>query len=306
MKQNKTSSQRRLGSPTIGWDWLRIWGIPAFAGMMITFICLSNLAYAKAIFQYDLAKQTAAVTQAALPTPVAVVPQVTKPLVTEAAPEAPVKKQVHYEVRVIEVNHSTLEAKGIQFDSLASGLQVGVVPGQGVWLDNITQIVQYLESQGAANVLAKPSLLTLEGEQSKIQIGDRLPVAVPTDKGSNGVLWRIEYIDTGVILNLKSVSVGSENVVTQIDTEVSHIQSWRSTQAGDYPVLATRKATGTLRIAFDQPVVIGGLLSESDYKTHSGLPILRDLPLIGGLFQSEQIKTQKSEIMIVVLPTLIV
>ncbi len=264
-----------------------------FSGLILGVLILTASAYAKPIFQYHLAAQSV---QKSAP----------NPEVVPAAKPFENARQVRYEVKIVEVNRSSLQAKGIQFETLAGGLKVALQYGGNNTVSELSQVLQWFGSQGDANILAQPSLLALEGETSRIQIGDRLPVAVPASQssGSGTILWKLDYIDSGVILRLKTLAVGSADVVAELETEVSHIRGWTSTQAGSFPILSTRKAEAVLRMSFENSAVIAGLIDENEYNTQSGLPLLSDLPLLGFLFQHQKLERQKSEILILVKPEL--
>ena len=93
-----------------------------------------------------------------------------------------------------------------------------------------------------------------------IKIGSRIPYAVPVTSGTT-TQWTVDYIDAGVKLKI-TPQLGQEgDITTFIQPEVSSISEWRTTAAGDFPVISTRNACATVRVKNGETIVIGGLLS---------------------------------------------
>jgi type II secretory pathway component GspD/PulD (secretin) len=171
--------------------------------------------------------------------------------------------------------------------------------------ENITSTLNALIAGGKANVLATPRIATLDNREAVINIGNRVPYAVPVGGNSTTAQWTVEYLDAGVRLKVLP-QLGQDGALTiQLQPEVSSIAEWRTTTAGDFPVIATRNAATTVRVKDGETIVIGGLLSEVERENVARLPLLGYLPLIGLLFQNKTVEKEKTEIVFMVTPRVI-
>lgn len=162
-----------------------------------------------------------------------------------------------------------------------------------------------LISEGRANVVASPRITTLDDHEAIINIGSRIPYAVPVSSGSNATQWTVEYIDAGVRLKI-TPQLGDDGYITvSIKPEVSSISEWRTTAAGEFPVITTRNAQATLRVKDGETIVVGGLMSESERENITRVPVLGYIPLIGMLFQNKTFEKAKTEIIFLITPHII-
>jgi type II secretory pathway component GspD/PulD (secretin) len=215
--------------------------------------------------------------------------------------------QILIESKVLEVSESASLRLGISYgrDAGIFKFVTDMDDGKTEPAEDLQTVVQALISEGKAKVVASPKIATLDDHQAVINIGSRIPYAVPVSNGSNSTQWTVEYIDAGVKL-LITPRLGEEGfITTSIQPEVSSVSEWRSTAAGDFPVITTRNAQATLRVKNGETIVVGGLLSESDRENVSKLPILGDLPIAGPLFQNRTLEKTKTEIVFLITPHVI-
>jgi len=204
--------------------------------------------------------------------------------------------QILIESKVLEISES---------DSMRLNLSFGTQAGVIELSSDLQVTLNALISSGKAKVVATPKIATLDDHEAVINIGSRIPYAVPVSNGSEATQWAIEYIDAGVKLKV-TPRLGKENYITTfIQPEVSSISEWRTTSAGEFPVISTRNAQATLRVKDGETIVVGGLLSETDRENVSKLPILGYLPVIGSFFQNRTIEKAKTEIVFLITPYII-
>lgn len=215
--------------------------------------------------------------------------------------------QVLIESKVLEISESDSMRLGFSY-----GLEAGTFKfltskdsGQTVPAEDLQTTLNALIGEGKANVVASPRIATLDNHEAVINIGSRIPYAVPVSSGSNSTQWTVEYIDAGVKLKI-TPQLGEEGYITTfIQPEVSSVSEWRTTSAGDFPVITTRNAQATLRVKDGETIVVGGLLSESDRENISRVPILGYLPVVGLVFQNKTIEKAKTEIVFLITPHII-
>lgn len=212
--------------------------------------------------------------------------------------------QVYVEARVEEISVDAMRQLGLSWQS--SGFNwSGDQPATAVLPWNPSQLyatLEILDQEGKADLLASPRLAAVDGEEARILIGDRIPL-IMTRKNADGELSEeLEYIEAGIALEITPI-VGQDGFITlDIRTEVSSITGL-TTQG--VPELRTREAVTRIRVKDGQPLAIGGLIQEEERVSMSGLPFLKDIPLLGRLFQNEKTDLVRSETVIFLTPRIV-
>ena len=171
--------------------------------------------------------------------------------------------------------------------------------------------------EGSTKVLASPTLLLSEssgsagdgssigrkvGNEGFVEIGDKVPVdATKADGGT----CSYSYETVGVKLGAKILGIDQSNYVTftmtPIVTGISG--SFNIVGCGSVSKINNRRLdTGAIRIKDGETLVLTGVIQETDINTTYKYPILGDIPLLGGLFRSNQKSSDKRELVILVTP----
>ena len=171
--------------------------------------------------------------------------------------------------------------------------------------------------EGSTKVLASPTLLLSEssgsagdgssigrkvGNEGFVEIGDKVPVdATKADGGT----CSYSYETVGVKLGAKILGIDQSNYVTftmtPIVTGISG--SFNIVGCGSVSKINNRRLdTGAIRIKDGETLVLTGVIQETDIDTTYKYPILGDIPLLGGLFRSNQKSSDKRELVILVTP----
>lgn len=206
---------------------------------------------------------------------------------------------------------STSEEIGVR--SLAGALsQVpGTTFGWGVVDQGLTMttILNALESQGNANILSTPSLLTLDNEEAFITVGQQVPFVTGsyTNTGAaNGVanpFQTIQRENVGVTLQVTPQINEGDSVVMDIVQEVSSI-SQQVLSASD--VITNERKIETKVLAKDGDIVVlGGLVKDDVQDSQQGVPLLSDIPVLGRLFRSDVVSVTKSNLLVFIRSTII-
>jgi len=175
--------------------------------------------------------------------------------------------------------------------------------------------IRALVRKGKAEILSRPSVLTLDNRQSTIRVGEDIPIASSFEgvaTYSNKVAFAFEYLPTGILLNIRPrIAESGAEVSMLIDTIVSarvpgKDLELRSTN-GDVvlasaPTISTRRVQTYGRIPNNTPLIIGGLVAKENTTIRDKVPLLGDIPVIGALFRAEQTKKLKREVIIVLTP----
>ncbi len=210
--------------------------------------------------------------------------------------------QVLIECKVVEVSESGLRELGVNYGKVKFAVDKNT--GQTRLLDDILLTVNTLVTKGEARIMASPRIATMDDREAVINIGNKIPYAVPVNSGSSAS-WTVQYIDAGVRLKITPRLLQSGFISTAVQTEVSSLSEWRSTPAGEFPVISTRNAEASLQVKDGQTIIIGGLISETERENLVKIPILGDLPLLGMPFQSRVKEKAKTDIVFLITPHLV-
>jgi general secretion pathway protein D len=187
----------------------------------------------------------------------------------------------------------------------------GTTFGWGVVDENLTMttILNALESQGNANILSTPSLLTLDNEEAFITVGQQVPFVTGsyTNTGAaNGVanpFQTIQRENVGVTLQVTPQINEGDSVVMDIVQEVSSI-SQQVLSASD--VITNERKIETKVLAKDGDIVVlGGLVKDDIQDSQQGVPILSGIPILGRLFRSDVVSVTKSNLLVFIRSTII-
>ncbi|MDQ2871995.1 MAG: hypothetical protein M3R35_02570, partial [Candidatus Eremiobacteraeota bacterium] len=207
--------------------------------------------------------------------------------------------QVLFEVRVADLQPVNEQSDvGIQFGGYDFSVQP--VSGAATYAFSKASVqinarLNAMVSQGRAQILATPKLVTLNNKEADLLIGQTYPV-VYYDARVGG--QEVNFVDIGVKLRL-TPTIGSDGSVTaEMHPEYSAIQDF----VGGYPVLANRKLDSTLRVKDNETIVLGGLLRDIDSDTVTKLPGLANIPIFGKIFQNRQHTHQRDEIVFLITP----
>ena len=227
-------------------------------------------------------------------------------------------RQVSIEAKVVSVNKEDASKLGIQWDWTTlpqynydgdeakrpvfdkSGTAGGIVsfgkgPGGKPYEWQFSAAIEAMVSHGKADVLSRPNIVTMQGQEAVINIGGEVPV--PTVSTTNStVTTSIEYRPAGIILRCLPMVNEDGYITSKIHTEVSSPQYVEEMNAYSFQ---KRSADTMVRLKDGETMVIGGLISSEEIKSMSKVPFLGDLPILGNLFKSVHSSVANSEIFII-------
>jgi general secretion pathway protein D len=155
-------------------------------------------------------------------------------------------------------------------------------------------------------VLSSPSLVVVENQTAKFQVGDQIPIVTRTvvsvQDPNAPVSNEIEYRDTGIILQIKPRIAENGVVSLDIAQEISSVASGSATLT---PTISNRRVESTISVVDGQTVLLGGLIGEQTGKIQTGIPGLSRLPVAGGLFRSRNNQGSRTELIILIRPAVI-
>ena len=235
-------------------------------------------------------------------------------------------EQILIEALVIELDSDKLDELGIDYSGTGAGFSASFPPPDSetgeinpftVILDRtllgnantFRTNVEALISTKAAEILSKPSVLVLDGRQARIQVGQQIPIVKTTDTQISQTK-SVDYIPVGIVLNLRPrINEDDTRITIQVETIISETEQRIGASSGggvlEAPVINNRRVQSFVRVANNTPFIIGGLISNKKSQSEGGIPILKDLPLLGKIFSVSTERSIKKEVIVVITPHII-
>ncbi|EGV18011.1 type II secretion system secretin GspD [Thiocapsa marina] len=175
--------------------------------------------------------------------------------------------------------------------------------------DTIRATLSALAQDNLVNVLSSPSVMVLDNQTAKIQVGKEVPIATSQQQGlsdTDRVVNTIEYRPTGVMLSVKPRVTPGGLVQMEIEQEVSTVDEVGSGgSALDSPTFSTRNITSSVAVRSNQAVVLGGLIQNERSDGNQGVPGLYNLPFAGPLFGQRSKVSRRTELVVVLTPKVV-
>jgi general secretion pathway protein D len=159
--------------------------------------------------------------------------------------------------------------------------------------------------RGQLKILSRPIVLTANNHRAEIVVGSQRPFvqvqrALPTDNGARDQV--VQYKDVGTKLTVLPTISSDGSVQLEVVQEVSNATA---EQAFNAPVISTRSVRTDLLIGDGQTVALGGLTDRESSVTKGGIPLLSDIPILGGLFGRYSRTTNETELFVFLTPHVI-
>jgi general secretion pathway protein D len=170
-----------------------------------------------------------------------------------------------------------------------------------------------IAAAGKAQILSRPSILARDGQLAKIVVGQEAPLPTSVSYASSGTsttipIVNVTYTDVGIILDVTPF-VGNNGLVQMIiQPQTSTIDSTLSQTIAPgvtAPYLDVRSADTVVVTPDSQPVVIGGLISNTKTSSETKVPLLGDIPILGNLFKESSKADSKTELLIFLTPHIV-
>ena len=188
---------------------------------------------------------------------------------------------------------STL-ASTIDFGTTTKGVAIGA-------------IIDLLKQNGAVNVVSEPNILCINNKKSTVYVGKTISILTSQATGNDTTsLTRNTYSreDIGLTLEVKPQISSDNKVLVEVKTKIEDIDR-ASTVAADRPTTLKREVNTVSIVNDGESVIIGGLLKNYYSKAVSKVPLLGDLPFLGGLFRSTSESTDQINVIVILTPYII-
>jgi len=189
--------------------------------------------------------------------------------------------------------------EGVAAEGLPTGFSYSLftTPGQ------LRALINTLASISEVNILSTPLILVTDNTESSIKVGEEWPIAKETTTPAGVTTISVEYKEIGILLTVKPHISSTGLVKMELTQEISSVLK-EAAVAGN-PAFLKRQAKTSLVVQNGQTVVLGGLFKTEKTRTTSGIPLLKDIPLLGLLFGHKTWETTKTELLIALTPHVI-
>jgi len=236
--------------------------------------------------------------------------------------EVELSAQINIQVRIVEVSRSLSSQLGFNWSALFDNGDVFLNTGVPLFdatsgattfgtINNaalggvahssggstaVAGVLSALSQEGLATVLAEPNLTAMSGETAGFAAGGEVPVVIITNNSVN-----IEYKQYGVIMRMTPTLLSPNRISLHVAPEVSELTDEGAVelQGSSIPAFVVRRADTTVELASGQSFALAGMLRSSLSQQVDGLPGLKNLPLLGGLFQQETSSQKDTELVII-------
>src|SRR5690606_31475191 len=156
--------------------------------------------------------------------------------------------------------------------------------------------ISALVSDGHGKIVAHPEITTVDNKEARIQMGQKIPIK-QFDQAGNVV---ITFEEIGTLLRVTPHITEENKILMALRPERSSYQF-----DANGVIINTSNAETNVVVENGQTAVIGGLTTQDVINDVSGIPVLKDIPLLGALFRYERKKVENRDLVIFVTPTVV-
>lgn len=175
------------------------------------------------------------------------------------------------------------------------GVHFGLVRSWGT----VSAVLAAMEQDNKANIISNPRVTTVNNREARILVGKKIPLIV-LDEAGNAVT---QLVTIGITLRVTPHINDNNRITLDLHPEVSDLASQATVQGG--VIINTSEADTRVMVGNGETAVIGGLIRSNETDIKRGVPILKDIPLLGTLFSDTAKVKEKRELLIFVTPRIL-
>ncbi|MHC4084040.1 MAG: type II secretion system protein GspD [Planctomycetota bacterium] len=187
------------------------------------------------------------------------------------------------------------ETAGFAAAAGSSGLRIGVRAG------DVSAFITALESVTDTTILANPKILAVNKQLGQVYIGTKIGYIDQTTQTQTSTTQSVKFLDTGTKLSFRPY-IGNDGYIRM---DIHPKDSSGTLKNNDIPDEFSAELATNVMVKDGQTIVIGGLFRDVVVTSRSQIPLLGDLPLIGGLFRGTNDQTQRQEVIVLLTPHII-
>lgn len=233
-------------------------------------------------------------------------------------------KQIIIEAQIVETSNQFLRDIGVSLGDLSdrtltnSSRATGFSANAGPTTPNVAfkALLGHLdaraldlrltaaETEGQAKVVSRPKVVTLNNQRAKIESGITYHVKTLSNvsSGSSTATGSLTTVDAGLSVTILPTIVGDNQI--KLAVSINNSQPDEGTAVDGIPGVLKNSAETSVIVKNGQTAIIAGLVKHSKSESGSGVPILKDIPVLGFFFRSSSVSDRNNELVIFITPTI--
>lgn len=225
--------------------------------------------------------------------------------------------QVQVEATIMEVTLNESMEHGLQwyfrnngntFGGLGVGSLGSSVPGGFSFSlsggnNGIEGVLSALARESDVKVISSPSVLVLDNQTAEIRVGDQQPIFTGSSSQDGVLTQSVQYKDTGVSLTVTPRVNSNGLVQMEVNQDITDVGD-EDTVTGNRSFLQ-RRIKSSIAVQSGETIVLGGLIRENKSESDAGVPVLKDLPVVGKAFKNYSRSGKRTELLVLITPTAI-
>ncbi|MCP5521155.1 MAG: hypothetical protein H7A46_06360 [Verrucomicrobiales bacterium] len=177
----------------------------------------------------------------------------------------------------------------------------------GNYDDKLNVMVQAIASTGKGQIIATPRIQTSHAMQASFTVGETVPYVSATYGSSYyGPSSTFQQLPVFSTLQVIPYITPDGLVVMDISQDIQEVSGFKKFEGvGEMPQTVNRSAQSTVSVRDGDTIILGGYVRMARNRNNSGVPVLKDIPLLGGLFRSKSKKSARSEMVVFIRPTVL-
>ena len=256
-------------------------------------------------------------------------PEVIKPLKMTLNELDKEKYQVYVQAKIIEISDTKAKQIGIKYGLAGGGVSSSSlltfssdfgadvislpsnIAGTIVDTSNIAAnlalgaAISFLKKNGASKTISNPSILCVNNLESSIYVGKRKSFQTGKTTNTSGTTTSYQREDIGLTLKVNPRVASKDKVTLQVNTILENVDKSDTSVNSDRPTTTKQEVKTQVIVTNGESIVIGGLLQNTISSNNQKIPLLGDLPLLGGLFKHTETSTDKKSIVVILTPYII-
>ncbi|MBW8015212.1 MAG: type II secretion system protein GspD [Planctomycetes bacterium] len=239
-------------------------------------------------------------------------------IIAQVAKADKTPQQILVEVVIIDVQLSNDTELGVNWDNLIQGSvsyvqqlnKLGNAAGSGGSLTlikgSVENTIKALQRERKTEILASPRVLVLSGQEAMLETIEEIPYTDITQTSAGGggdsAIASTKFKNAGITLTVKPTVTDDGRIMIEIQPSQSINTGVAGVGNSTVPIVDRRTVKTTLLMEDGDIAVIGGLRSKNVKIVQDKIPLLGDLPFIGGFFSNDKEVVENSELLILISP----
>ena len=255
-------------------------------------------------------------------------PEVIEPLKMTLKELDKEKYQVYVQAKIIEISEQKAKQVGIKYGLVGGGVSssslltfssnfgagaLDIVKEAGSYFSDLSNIsanlalnaaISFLQTNGASQTISNPSILCVNNLESSIYVGKNKSFLVGKTTNASGTTANYQREDIGLTLKVKPRVASNDKVTLQVNTILENVDQSDKDNV-DRPTTTKQEVKTQVIVTNGESIVIGGLLQNTQSVNRQKVPLLGDIPVLGGLFRHKETMVDRKSIVVVLTPYII-